>query len=109
MELREAFEGVDDVEILYVLADNQINEKTRHFVDELGLRERVRFLADPGSRAIDRLGLRRPDPEPLEKGVPHPTTVLLDRDGRIRFADVREDFHVWIDPELLREELSRIP
>jgi hypothetical protein len=28
---------------------------------------------------------------------------------RVRFADVREDFHFWLDPELLREALTQIP
>ena len=69
MELREALEGVDDLVILYVMAEGQINDKTRRFVEETGLRERVRFLKDPGSRVISAYGLLRPDPEPMEAGV----------------------------------------
>jgi peroxiredoxin len=108
VELRQAFAGVDDVVILYVLAERQINAKTRRFIAEGRLRERVRFLADPDSRLIEALGLLKRDPEPIEAGVAHPATYLLDREGRVRFADVREDYHVWLDPRTVREALARI-
>jgi peroxiredoxin len=109
VELREALADTPDLVVLYVMAENQVNPKTRRFVDELGLRERVRFLVDPGSRVIDRLGLRLEDPEPLERGVPHPATYLLDRDGVIRLVDVRADYHVWLDPQLVVDTLAGLP
>ena len=89
--------------ILYVLPEQQVNEKTLRFIDEAGLREDVTFLVDPGSAAIDLLGIRKPDPEPMEAGVPHPTTYLIDPDGTVRFVDVRVDFHEWLDSEYLAE------
>lgn len=95
--------------ILWVSAERQMPAKARRFVDAHGLRARVRFLVDPESRAIDRLGLRRPEPEPIEVGVPHPATYVLDREGVVRFADVREDFHFWLDPELPLRALAEIP
>ncbi len=73
--------------MLYVLASNQINERTLRFINELGLRARVRFLSDEGSAVIDQLELRRENPEPIEAGVPHPATYLLDREGVIRHAE----------------------
>jgi peroxiredoxin len=109
VELRQAFQGVDDLEIVYVLASNQVNDKTLRFVDELGLRERIRFAVDPRSRAIDALGLRKEDPEPIEVGVPHPATYLLDREGIVRFADVRRDFHIWLDPQVVLDTLAQVP
>ena len=77
MELRDALAEPRDLEILYVLPSSQMNAKSLRFIDELGLRERVRFLVDPDSAAIDRLGLRLENPEPMERGVPHPATYLL--------------------------------
>ena len=98
-----------DLVVLYVLPDSQVNDKTLRFIDELGLRDRIRFLSDPGSRTIDRLGLRKADPEPMEVGVPHPATYVLDREGFVRFVDVREDFHIWLDAGVIVAALQKIP
>lgn len=108
MELRQRFEGVDDLAVLWVMADNQINAKTLRFIESLGLRQRVHFGVDTGSAAIDQLGIRLADAEPLETGVPHPTTLLLDADGVVRFLDVRRDYHVWLDPALLEDALAKL-
>jgi peroxiredoxin len=109
VELREALADVDDLVVLYVLAGSQVNAKTRHFVEELGLRERIRFLVDPESATIDALGIRLDDPEPIEQGVPLPATYVLDREGIVRFADVRRDFHFWIASEIVVAAIQLIP
>ncbi len=109
IELRQQIEGVEDLVLLYVLADNQLNEKTRFFIDGNRLTDRVIFLQDPFSASIDRLGLRRPNPASLETGVPHPSTYVLDRAGRVRFVDVREDYQIWLHPSLILEALAEIP
>ncbi len=108
MELRQAFGKVDDLVIFYVMAENQINAKTLRFIDEAQLRERVYFISDSESRVISDLGLRKADPEPIEEGVAHPATYLIDRRGTIRFADVRSDYHIWIDPQTIADALARI-
>jgi len=90
------------------MAKRQLNARSLRFVDDYGLGSRIHFWVDPESRAIDALGLRRPNPEPIEEGVPHPTTLLLDRDGIVRFADVREDYHLWLDPAAVKEALEGI-
>lgn len=108
MELREALDSVPDLRIVWVMSDIQINDRTRAFIDELGLAQRVLFLADPKSELIRKLGVLKADPEPIEKGVPHPTTILLDRAGRVRFVDVREDFHIWLDPSVVLDALARL-
>jgi peroxiredoxin len=108
VELRQTFEAASDLHIVYVMAESQINDKTLRFIDGLGLRERVLFAVDPGSRSIDRLGLRLENPEPMEVGVPIPTTYLLDRQGIVRFADVRLDYHIWLDSSFLREALASV-
>ena len=108
MELRNALANEPDLQIVWVMAKRQWNARSLRFVDDYGLRGRIHFWADPESRAIDALGLRRPQPEAIEEGVPHPTTLLLDRDGIVRFADVREDFHLWLDPTVIREALAQL-
>ncbi|MGH7336451.1 MAG: TlpA family protein disulfide reductase [Myxococcota bacterium] len=108
MELRQRFEGVDDLAVLWVMADNQVNAKTLRFIDSLGLRQRVQFGVDPGSAAIDQLGVRLENPEPIEVGVPNPTTLIVDAGGVVRFVDVRRDYHAWLDPGLLEEALASL-
>ena len=108
MELRQRFDKVDDLAVLWVMADNQINAKTLRFIDSLGLRERVHFGVDPGSAAIDRLGVRLEHPLPIEAGVPNPTTMLIDADGVVRFLDVRRDYHAWLDPALIEDALASL-
>lgn len=108
MELREAFDATPDLMIVWVMSDTQINDRARAFIAELGLASRVLFLADPKSQLIRELGILNTDPEPIEMGVPHPTTVVLDRTGVVQFVDVREDFHFWLDPEAVRGVLARL-
>jgi peroxiredoxin len=108
VELRQRFESEPDLAILWVMADNQVNAKTLRFIDSLGLRERVHFAVDPGSAAIDRLGVRLEHAEPIEAGVPNPTTMLLDADGVVRFLDVRRDYHLWLDPDLAADALAAL-
>lgn len=108
MQLREEFARDESLRIVWVMPDNQINGKTLRFIDSLGLRERITFAVDSHSEDIDRLGIRKQDPEPIEAGVPHPTTYLLDREGVVRFADVRRDYHIWLDPSVIQGALARL-
>ncbi len=108
MELREFFDATPDLKIVWVMSDTQINDRTRTFINEFGLANRVLFLADPKSQLIRDLGILKEGAEPIELGVPHPTTVLLDRKGLVRFIDVRENFHFWLAPEALQETLARL-
>jgi peroxiredoxin len=108
VELRSAFEKEPDLRIIWVMSDAQINDRTRIFIGELGLADRILFLADPKSQLIRELGILKEDPEAIERGVPHPTTLLLDRAGVIRFVDVRENFHFWLDPVAMREVLTQL-
>lgn len=108
MELREAFEATPDLRIVWVMSDAQVNERTRVFVDELGLTERILFLSDPKSQLIRSLGILKENPENIEKGVPHPTTLLVDTEGIVQFVDVRENFHFWLDPAAVSEALARL-
>ena len=108
MELRNTFAEMADVRIVWVMADNQINDKTLRFIDGMGLRDRIVFAVDPSSRAIDRLGLRRENAEEMEYGVPHPTTYVLDREGVIRFVDARRDYQLWLDPESIVAAVARL-
>jgi len=108
VELREAFDATPDLRIVWVMSEAQINERTRVFIDELGLAQRILFLSDPKSRLITELGILKKDPESIEIGVPHPTTLVLDRAGTIQFVDVRENYHFWLDPRAMSKVLARL-
>ena len=106
MELRETLANEPDLTIVWVMADEQINDKAVRFIEGLGLRERIVFARDPGSAAIDTLGIRLETPEPMEEGVPHPTTWVLDADGIVRFVDARHNYHFWLDSTVLKPALA---
>jgi len=108
LDVTHALGDVPDLEIVWVMAAEQISERTRRLVDEAGLRDRVLFLADEKSTGIRELGLLKSDPEVIEEGVPVPTTVLLDRSGIVRFIDVREDYQVWLAPSAVQAALEEI-
>ena len=96
------------LKIVWVMADNQINDRTRSFIDEGNLRDTIFFASDRSSSLMRRFGIRKDETEPIEKGVPHPTTIIVDREGIIRFVDIREDFHIWLAPETIVAELAKV-
>ena len=53
IELRQQIDSVEDVVLLYVMADNQLNQKTRFFIDGNRLTDRVTFLQDPFSASTE--------------------------------------------------------
>lgn len=63
------------------------------------------FLSDPGSQVIGRYGLRNADDD---RGIPHPTTFVLDRDGVVRWKFVETDYRVRPTNEMILEALARI-
>lgn len=42
------------------------------------------------------------------KGIPHPTTVIIDREGKIRFIHVWVDYRQRTSPATIIEELKKI-
>lgn len=63
------------------------------------------FLTDPAHRVIDRYGLRNPD-DP--RGIPHPTTFVLDRDGVVRWKFVETDYRVRPTNEMIMDALGNL-
>ncbi len=102
------FEATPDLRIIWVMSDAQINDRSRIFIDELGLADRILFLADPKSQLFRDLGILKEDPESIEIGVPHPTTLVLDKAGVVQFVDIRENYHFWLDPAAMTDVLARL-
>ena len=66
-------------------------EALAHYREKKGIQ--FRLLADVGSVVIDRYDLRNKW-DLMHRGVPHPAAYIIDRTGRVRFADVRQNF-LW--------------
>jgi len=108
LELHDAFAASPDRPIVWVMSDTQINARTRAFIGELGLEDRILFLTDPRSGLIRQLGLLEPDPALIAVGVPHPTTLVVDRTAAVRFVDVRRNVQFWLASATLSEALARL-
>ncbi len=44
----------------------------------------------------------------IHRGVPHPATYIIGREGIVRFAEVRQNFLVRIKPATILEELRNL-
>lgn len=63
------------------------------------------FLSDPGHRVIDRYGLFNPDDR---RGIPHPATYVIDRQGVVRWRFVETDYRVRASNEMILEALEAV-
>ena len=63
-----------------------------------GLRLGYRFLADRDLAVTRRYGLLHARAGPDGQDVPRPTTVVLDRDGVVRWFSITRNFQVRPDP-----------
>jgi peroxiredoxin len=87
------------VEILAVSPDP--NERSQKLAD--GLHLGYRFLSDRDLVVARRYGLVHPRGGPSGEDVPRPATVVVDRDGVVRWLSISSNFQVRPDPtEVLR-------
>jgi peroxiredoxin len=83
------------VEIVAVSPDS--NEQSQKLAD--GLRLGYRFLADRDLAVTRRYGLVHAGGGADKQDVPRPATVVLDRDGIVRWFSVSRNFQVRPDPD----------
>jgi peroxiredoxin len=62
------------------------------------------FLSDPGHRVIDRYGLWNPE----GRGWPHPTTLVIDRQGIVRWKFVETNYKIRPSNAQILEALGRL-
>jgi len=91
-ELSEAEKA--GVEIVAVSPDP--NEQSHKMAE--GLHLGYRFLADRDLAVSRRYGLVHPRGGPNGEDVPRPATLVLDRDGVVRWVSVSRNFQVRPDP-----------
>ena len=87
------------VEIIAVSPDR--NEQSQKLAE--GLRLAYRFVADSDLAVTRRYGLVHARGGAEGQDVPRPATIVLDRDGRVRWLSVSDNYQVRPDPdEVLR-------
>jgi peroxiredoxin len=83
------------VEVLAVSPDP--SERSQRLAESLGLG--YRFVADRDLAVARRYGLVHPGGGPSGQDVPRPATVVLDRDGIVRWYSVTRNVQVRPDPD----------
>ena len=83
------------MEIIAVSPDR--NEQSQKLAD--GLRLGYRFVADPDLAVARRYGLVHAHGGPDGEDVPRPATLVLDRDGVVRWFSISRNFQVRPDPK----------
>lgn len=66
-------------------------------------------LLTDGAEVIARYGLTNPDTSREEhKGIPHPATIIVDRNGVVRFINVWVNYRERTPPKTIIEELKKL-
>lgn len=63
------------------------------------------MLSDPDHRVIDRYGLLN---DKAQRIIPHPTTLVLDRKGMIRWRFTEVDFRIRPSNEDILKQVAKI-
>lgn len=67
-----------------------------------------RLLSDPGARVIASYGLLHENAGPMGD-IARPATLILDREGRIVWRDLTDNWRVRTRPDDVLRELRRMP
>lgn len=82
---------------------NDDPEKLREYRDAEGLT--IPFLLDPNAMTIKAYGVYN---EGSERVIPHPTALIIDKDGIVRYVRVDENYRERPSVEELIEALAGI-
>lgn len=62
-----------------------------------------------GGPTIEEYGLTNPDvSRESMKGIPHPATIIIDKDGIVRFINVWVNYKERTSPQTIVQELKKI-
>lgn len=94
-----------DGEILAISADR--SEDLRQLAESQGLD--YRLVSDPELKVIDAYGLRHVGAGMGESSdIARPAVFVLDREGRIVWRDITDNWRVRVRPESILEQLAAI-
>jgi peroxiredoxin len=98
-------QGKKGTEVLAVAIDSKADlQKMADKIAKDGKAPNIVFLSDPDHRVIDRYGIWNP----AGKRWPHPTTLVIDRQGIVRWKFVEIDYRVRPKNEQILEALGRL-
>ena len=99
-----------DTPVLAVSADpmERINKMIPIVTDRTGGRFLVTLLSDADMKVIDRYGLRNEEAAKQGMKVPHPTTYVIDKSGRIRWKFTEQNYVVRPTNEVILAELQKV-
>jgi peroxiredoxin len=69
-----------------------------------GIKPTFTFLSDPGHRVIDRYGLLNPS----GKGWPHPTTLVIDKRGIVRWKFIEINYKIRPTNQMILDALTTV-
>lgn len=82
-------------------------ETNRKLAGTAGLR--FRLLSDPGLEAIDAYGVRHDAGGMGGEAIARPAVFILDRQGRVAWKDLTENWRVRVRPDRVLEQLAALP
>ena len=91
-----------DVQILAISVDD--TEDSADLAKALHLS--YPLLSDPGAKTIRAFGLVHEDPGLGFEQISRPATLLLDREGRIVYRFIPDNWRIRVRPEMLLERLA---
>jgi len=97
---------VSDTVILAVTVDKigDIGKITGR-ISEDGIHPEFLLLSDPEHKVIDRYGILNPE----SRGLPHPATYVIDKEGIVRWKYLEVDYRIRPTNEQVLEALKRLP
>ena len=69
----------------------------------------VTLACDADHKVIDRYGLLNEAAAPRGRFLPHPTTYVVDKTGRVRWKFTEKDYKVRPTNEMIVRELEKLP
>lgn len=98
------------VEVLAITPDSQ--DKLKDTLEKVGIKSAdsvgFRLLSDKDHAVIDRYGLRNEAAAAKGRFIPHPTTYVLDRKGRVVWKFTEVDYKVRPTNEDIRAALKKV-
>ena len=84
---------------MQLMIDRVAEEDGRHIEFQL--------LADPDNAVIDRYGVYNPD-DSRRRAIPHPTTLVIDKEGVVRWKFIEIDYRIRPTNEAILTALAEL-